>query len=542
LASAYVAPVTAVEKVLVEIFRDFLKIEKLGIHDNFFELGGDSLKAIAIIGRVNKAFNVRITIDKIFESPTIALLAPGIAGAKKNTFIDIEKAEKKEFYPLSYNQNRMWILHQLEPGTSAFNMPNAIAFRHEVEEELIKKTVSSLLQRHESLRTGFKVVNGEPVQFISEKIEIPLEKIDISSLENKEKQVKKDQIYAELVLKSFDLSRPPLFRMLLLKQGTQLYELMFNIHHIVTDGWSNQVLKRDFFLVYEAYRQGTEPCLESLTLQYCDFTQWHHSQLDDPNIKEKSHRFWKTKLESGIPCLRLPEDFKGHEHNRQGAGYEIRFDGELKEKLKSLATDVNTTLFTVMFASFILFLYRFSQQEEITLSIINAGRGHISLQKIMGFFVNSVIFKTCIHTGESFRIFIKRINRDILETFLHQAYPLELVCKDLGIRYPDIPVTFNMLNLQEETENLTLDSFKPRHNVIVNDVRFDLEPYITVYKNGIKIHLVYKKQRFAPETIEYMMGVYYCLLSYFVQNSHKTYNAYMDREKGHIFKKRKKRN
>jgi acyl carrier protein len=539
----YKAPRNRVEVKLAQIWAAILGIEKEkpGIDDNFFQLGGHSLMATKMIANIHKEFHMRVPLAEIFRTPTIREIAELISKSEKSPFIDLEPKEKREYYELSFNQRRLWIIHRLAPESSAYNIAGMVSLQHEVDEYLLKKVIYQLMQRHDSLRTGFKEVDNQPVQFVQDTVDVPFRTVDLTSLAESAKQQEKEAVYMEESRRTFDLTRPVLFRTVLVKTDQSDYELIFNLHHIITDGWSMGLLKTEFSQLYEAYRQGKEMELEPLIFQYRDFSQWHYHQLHDPVLKKNSFQYWIEKLESGVPVLELPVDFieSPEQGAAPGAGYRCALDNHWKEKLKEVAEDNHTTLFNVMFAIYILWLSRFSHGQDIVCSIISAGREHISLHNIIGFFVNSLLFKTCPNYGEPFHDLLKKLSMEVLETLKHQHYPLELVCEDLKMKHPDIPVAFNMVNLGDEAQMADIDSFAPYHETNLMDVKFDIEVYIAEFKNGINIYCKYRKELFKPSTIEYNMKEYISLLEFCVNFPGKTYNDYRKKEKKHTFKREK---
>jgi hypothetical protein len=452
----------------------------------------------------------------------------------------MENVEKKEFYPVSYHQKRIWYLHHLAPDSSTFNIPFSIKLNHQVDEKALGKALSRVMARHDSLRTSFDVVNYEPVQLLLAKAEIPFKILDISRYEKSQKMGERDRIYNELAFQPFELSGSPLFRSILIKWDITRYEMVFTFHHLIFDGKSQQILRQELLYIYETLREGKVFHLSSLEISYCDFSQWQSHQLQDPANVEKSHNFWKAILEAGMPQLHLRTDFKENQEDGRGAAYELWLNEDLKKKLMNLAKTSNITLFLVMFTIYILFLHRFSQQKDISCSIVTAGRDHPALQYIIGIFVNSIPFKCHVDKERSFRSFLKRIDRDMKETVQHHAYPFERVCDDLGIRPPKIPVAFNMLNVLDEMKMVRLDSFKPHHMMNVPDVRVDFEFYITDYKNGINLFCLYRKQLFNTSTIEYMVAEYIRLIDFFTGNPEKNYNDYLTSGQDYTFKKGKR--
>ncbi len=524
----HAAPRNDVEKKLVEIWSEVLVVDKeiIGIDSNFFEMGGHSLKATILVSMIHKELNVKVPLKEIFRSPCIRKISGYIKGAEEEKYTGIEKSEEKEYYTLSYNQKRLWIIHQLDPDSPSYHMPGMIPLEHNVDVAALEKALSGIFERHESLRTAFKEVEHQTLQFIEKTVELPFKVIDISSLPGKEKQEKKDSIYLEVAVTPFNLSQAPLFRSVLVKSAETSYDFMFNMHHIISDGWSQEILKNEFAAYYEGYRAGKDVKPEPLKLQYKDFAQWHNRQIANPRLKEKSHRFWKEKLEGGVPALQLPVVPGVNKDEREGAACVGVLSEEIVKKIRNVAEKNNTTLFTVIFSLYILLLSRFADQEDISCSIINAGRDHEALGNIVGFFVNAVLFRTRVEYDEPYNDFLQRVHRDVLEVSQHQAYPLELVCEDLKMRYPDIPVSFNMLNIGDTNKMEKPGIDESPHIPGISDVKFDIELYIAEYKNAIDIIWTYRKNMFHPDSIDFMMKEYIELVEFFSRNPGESYKAH----------------
>ncbi|MCK4258362.1 MAG: amino acid adenylation domain-containing protein [Halanaerobiales bacterium] len=512
ITEEYIAPRTELEESLVKIWSEVLRIDQanIGIDANFFEIGGHSLKAIQVIGKIQKQLKVAVTIPIFFEASTIRKLAVIIDGAEKTKFVDLEKVEEKDIYELSYNQKRLWLINQLDPDSPAYNLSEKIELKEDVDQEIVKKALSKIIERHESFRTGFKNFSGEPVQFVNEKVELPFEYIDISRLDEV-KKIKSDEIFAKVAKTIFDLAKAPLFKVVLVKLAENRYDLIYNMHHIISDGWSMQILQREFGQIYEGYKDSNEVQLQRVEYQYKDFAEWHNKQISNPLIKEKSHKYWENKLKAGYPELELPRDFAHMSKikaNQKSSSYKAVVKSDVKELLKKLAKDHNTSLFMVMFSAVNLLFSRLTNQKEIVIGVAGAGREHISLQNIIGYFINSILLKNHVEYDENFTDLLQRIDKETLEAFQHQSYPLELVLDDLKMRFPEVSVFFNMLNMMETATENELKSFAGEHIENVQDVKFDLEFYVVEYKNGIEIYWNYKNSLFLPETIEYFANEY----------------------------------
>ncbi|MCP4149989.1 MAG: AMP-binding protein, partial [bacterium] len=394
-----------------------------------------------------------------------------------------------------------------------------------------EKALDVLVSRHESLRTVFKKVQDQPHQFITQTVKNPLETIELSTLEAARKKQTVENIYQETATKPFELSKPPLLRVRLVKKAAESYRLMFSLHHIITDGWSQEILKKEFIQIYNAIRAGREITLEPLNLQYKEIAIWNNKPLKEKEGNE-SFQYWKKKLTGGTPVVHLPADTVVEKEDRKGAACGSKIHKKLNQQLLKLAKNNQTTLFSVLLSAYLLLLSRLANQQEICCSVISSGREQYETHNIIGFFVNSLLFKIEIDENEPFEALLKRVAGHMTETLRHQAYPLEIVCERLKMKYPEIPVTINMLNIGEKaaaeklpatghkTDNRTSPGPDGEKIHVGNypEVKFDLEPYFHENHGEIDIYWAYKKNMFRPLTIEHIIDRYTKYLDYFVKH------------------------
>ena len=513
-------PRDAAEAKLVEIWSRILEIKKenIGIDVNFFDLGGHSLNAVMAVPQIHKAFHVKIPLGEFFKRGTVRELTQYIKDAGKEIFIPVVPVEKKEYYPLSPSQERLYLLQQMQPQSPAYNIPERLMMTYDINEKSVEKILKTLVEHHESLRTGIKIIKKTPVQFTAKTCVLPFRFIDISFMEESKKTQKRQELYHQVAAAPFDLETFPLFRSVMVKLGPQQHELLFNLHHIITDGWSMEILKKEFLQLVEDFVTGRAAKLEPVHLQYKDFAGWHCDQLTEKGKGENpASRFWKNKLTGGIPFLRLPADFPAAGDEPGGAGYRCAMNSELKQALRQLAGRHHTSLFTVMFSIYLVLLSRISGQEDVGCSVIAAGRDHEALQDIVGLFVNSLLFRVHMEKNQPFEDFLREVDTDVMESLRYQGYPMEPVFEELGMRYPRVSVSFNMLNLPGAAETGKLNPLEHHHIDVTQDVKFNLEPYITEYKNGIDLRWVYRKSLFKPLTIEYIANLYMELAGFFAQ-------------------------
>jgi tyrocidine synthetase-3 len=524
-----VAPRNQVEKKLVEIWsevlgRDALHANQLrefiGIDVNFFELGGHSLKAVQITAKIHKELYVKLSLVEIFTSPTIREMAATIVNITKKqdkpTYKDIEKIEKKDFYEISHFQKRLWIFNRAHPGDISYNMPDRITFNHKVDEEIIKKVLFKIIDRHQSLRTVFREVDDQPVQVIEKNVDLPFRVIDLTLMEESKKQQEREIIFAQEAQTPFDLSQAPLFRSILVKLEPDQYDFIFNLYHIIADGWSMEILKNDFLSLHERFQKGKDIDPEPLLLQYTDFTAWQNQQINNPAASEKAHEYWKSKLEEGFPPLRLPCDYRANQHQSEKTGKAYRFviPRDTQKRLKALAAGYHTSLFIVMFSVLNILLARLSGQKDIVCRIPTAVRHHLSLHPIVGYFINPIFVKNRVEDNDDKNLvdFLQRVDANTLEALQHQWYPLEQIVEEHQLKYPDITISVNMLNVFAGTAETDLDNLNSFHSKLVTDEKFPLILQFIEFRNGIEMFLRYKKALFKPSIIERMVTQYKELL------------------------------
>jgi amino acid adenylation domain-containing protein len=541
LPGGFDRPRDELEEKVAAIWSEVLGISKemIGLEANFFELGGHSLKAVVVTSRIYKELQVKIPLAELFQSPTLRTLAGYARKSVKERFIDIRPGEQKEYYELSFNQERLWIIQQKDRDNPAYNMAGMMVFPDPPpgDGEALKQTVNNILERHESLRTGFREMNGKPVQYIPGKYPIPFETLDISHLEEENRQKELKKIIHEFSNTPFNLDEPPLFRSILIKSPGRQRMFLYNMHHIVSDGWSIAVLERDFQRIYRASRDGGGKAeLPDLGVTYKDFTHWRNRRLEDEAIQNKSRAFWEEFINEELPQLHLPHDFKSGtgETSRPGGAFRFVIPEEVKETLNTISRENHITLFSFMFSIYNIFLSLVSGDRVIVSGVVNAGRDHPALQDMVGFFVNLVICKASVAGDEVFMDFAVHIQRMLLDLFQHQNYPLELVMDEKGIPYPEISASFNMINMGG-SENMSLEDPGASHHDDLLEVKFDIEPIVTEYRNGIEVNVIYNKNRFKAENIEIMMKKYQKLIEFFSRNPYKRLKDYKE-EKRRLFK------
>nr|WP_042194612.1 non-ribosomal peptide synthetase [Kibdelosporangium sp. MJ126-NF4]CEL21436.1 FIG01294969: hypothetical protein [Kibdelosporangium sp. MJ126-NF4]CTQ95997.1 FIG01294969: hypothetical protein [Kibdelosporangium sp. MJ126-NF4] len=400
----YVEPGTAVEQAIAEIWADLLGVDRVGAQDNFFELGGDSILSIRVISRIRAVLGADISARAVFDTPTVAGLAAGIARDSATT---IPVLPRNGSLPLSYAQQRLWFLHEFDPDSTEYVTPLAVRLHGELDRDALARALNRLVDRHESLRTTFDSVDGKGVQVVHASREIPLSVVDTSDPEQ------------ALVAESrvpFDLTTGPLLRARLLRIAPDEHVLGLIMHHIVTDGWSGGVLMRDLAELYRAELTGIPADLPELPIQYADFAAWQREQDTSRQLD-----YWRRRLD-GVEPLQVPTDRpRPPVHTDNGDIVEFDVSRQTADRLKM----PDSTLFMALVAACQLVLRRWSGQDDIAVGTVTSGRQRAELEQLTGFFVNTLVLRSTVADTGTFAGFVGEVRETVLEAFAHQDVPFE---------------------------------------------------------------------------------------------------------------------
>ncbi|HEX7239695.1 MAG TPA: condensation domain-containing protein, partial [Longimicrobiaceae bacterium] len=307
----YVAPRTPVEEVLAGIWAEVLGVERVGVEEGFFELGGHSLLATQVVSRARQALGVEVPLRALFEAPTVAGLAGRIEALRSEgsgrVAPPIERVPREGPLPLSFAQQRLWVVDRLEPGSAAYNLPFALRLRGELDTAALRASLDALVRRHEALRTTFAEQGGVPVQVVHPAAPVELRELDLRDLPEAEREAGAERLASEETLRPFDLEHGPLLRSTLLRLDEEEHVLLFTLHHVVSDGWSMQVLVREVSALYGAFSRGEEPQLEELPVQYADFAVWQREWLSG-EVLDGQIGYWKEALAGAPPLLEIATD------------------------------------------------------------------------------------------------------------------------------------------------------------------------------------------------------------------------------------------
>jgi amino acid adenylation domain-containing protein len=431
----YIPPGNRIEEKLAAIWADILGLQKeiIGIHDDFFRLGGHSLRAVTLVSRIQNTFGVNIPLTIVFQHPRIKELSRIIKQAKGEEeatviYSSIAAVEKKEYYPLSPAQQRFYIMQQLAPKSTAYNMPQVLTLSGNIDVKRLEQTFEQLIQRHEALRTSFEMLRDEPLQRIHDQVEFEIQydgaKHEAQCIDGDKDRCAPGAVHCASFIRSFDLSQAPLLRVVLINAGDKKL-LVVDLHHIISDGTSNTILVRDF----QALSVGKE--LPPIKLQYKDFSGWQHYMICTGQW-QADENYWLKRLKGRLPLLKFPSDYpRPKTRSFEGKLLRVALGQELTAKIRRFNQQTGTTLYMLLLAANTILLSRYSGQTDIIIGTPVAGRGHADLQHIIGLMIGAVMMRNFPIPRKSFLHFLEEVKTNALEAFEHQSYPYEVLLKKL---------------------------------------------------------------------------------------------------------------
>jgi amino acid adenylation domain-containing protein len=565
----YIAPTSAVQQKLAAIFAEILQVAYVGVNDDFFHFGGHSLSATQALVRINQRFHTALNLRDFFENPSVlgieqlvnrytasqlnhgtdkALRATPItqvaatrepeiqkdsrppnpapeagqvlressdepSGALPRT--SISKGTTISPSPLSFAQERLWFLDQLEPDTALYNIAEQVRLRGNLDVEALQRALTKIVARHEALRTTFIQTDGVPLQVIgtADRFELPL--VDLSDLPSNEQHSELCRLSEGEALRPFNLAQDLMIRAKLVRLAAKQHILLLTVHHIASDGWSMSVLYRELGALYRAYISGTAPELSELPIQYADFALWQREWLRD-EVFEEQISYWKQKLGELVEFEHLRTDRPRPTRTSYNGAREVSYlSANLVEKLKSLARAENCSIFMVLLAGFKVLLHRYSGHQWIQVGSPIANRTKVEVEKLIGFFVNTLILRTDFSGEPSFRELLGRVRQTTLEAYDYQDLPFEKLVEALQperslSHTPLFQVMFSFENMPSvvlDMPGLTAES------VEIDSLlsKFDLTLTVS-FKDGLRVAASYNTNLFEAPTIRRMLSHYQILL------------------------------
>lgn|GEM_PF-1422032 len=424
-------PTGIIEDKLCIIWQELLNVEKVYPSDNFFALGGHSLIAIRLTSKIHKLFNVELNIWEVFQNPDITRLAEVIRSKNPSLFTSIENIEEREYYPLSHSQKRLWLLSMLEGHSSQYNLPGAFLLKGYLNIEALQKAFNMIIDRHEILRTSFIEIDGEPYQVITDKADTEIEVITYSGI-NRTKDVLREMATAYFNYE-FNLSTLPLIRMRIVVLSEDEHLLLLNMHHIISDGWSLDVMINELKYFYNAAISNDEKFLPPLKIQYKDYAAWQNKILEDKSILPVKD-YWHNKLKKPYTLLDLPVDYKRPEfYSDNGKLLRYTLDTETVRQLNKISSLQNVSLYMTLLSAVYILLYKYSGEKDIIIGSPVAGRQHEDLNDQIGFYINTLALRSEINPESTFNEYLQKVKTTLTEALDNQIYPFDRLVNELEV-------------------------------------------------------------------------------------------------------------
>jgi acyl carrier protein len=539
-------PSDEVESKLADIWLDLLKVETVSVNTAFFVVGGNSLSAVILLSKIHKVFDVRLTLEDIFKKPTIRQLAAVIKRAETTGYSSIKPVENKDFYPLSAAQKRIYLLQQMDEDGTSYNVHQLISLGIELDKGKAEKIFNKLIKRHESLKMSFENVEGVPVKRIRRFNEVGFKIKYYEINKNHDWKSKTETSFSAIFtypgfafssgishnsypsffvpsdfVQPFDLSRAPLFRVAILKYDTGKSLMMIDIHHIITDGTSQEIMLNEFAVLYSG---GELPALE---LQYEDWVEWLNLEEQEHFIN-KQQEFWINEFIGDIPILNLPTDYRRPDiQSFEGNCLHFSIQREETRQLKAMALKEDVTLFILLLAIFYVFLTKLSGDEDIVIGIPAAGRRHADMQSIVGMFVNTLAIRNFPKREKTFTCFLKEVKVKTVAAFDNQEYPFDKLVKQVlhereANRNPlfDVLLVFHSYllppgEIPQSKLSAKLDIYEYEYNTSQTDLHLS----VIERDEGLFFSLAYCKKLFEEETIKQFTMYFQELVSIVLENS-----------------------
>ncbi|SDX08713.1 amino acid adenylation domain-containing protein [Marininema mesophilum] len=529
--SEFVEARTDTEKAIAEIFNQILGLSRIGIHDNFFSLGGHSLLAIKLVSRIQETFGVRIPLRTVFESPTVEKLSSTLDRDVnvKGHIKKIMLSDRTQPIPLSYAQQRLWFLNQLDPENTAYNMPMIINLKGRLNKVALNQSLQHIIERHESLRTSIQNTDDGPVQVINPSCMMELPLIDFTSYAGDQRIDRAKEWYHDEARRPFDLSQAPLIRAYLLRLDLEEHALVINIHHIFSDGWSLDILKQELTQCYEAFVKNSEPSFPDLTYQYADYAYSQQQWMKNDDFQTQL-AYWKKRLDGDIPVLSLPKDQVPEPTSKL---YTHKLPIQLTDQLKKWSEKQGATLFMTMLAGFKVLLHRLTGQEDILVGTPVINRDNQHLESLIGMFLNTVVMRTQLSSKMSFKKIVHQVRNHVINDFSHQDIPFETIVEEIQpnrslSRSPLFDVFVNYVNF-ENTKNPTWNLPDLRVEPLEwlePESKFLLTLYIVETDQELVLNLVHQPDAFSTQRIEVWLEQYQLLLEQMMEESDEPIYGY----------------
>lgn len=509
-----VLPKTAIEIQVNKLWIEILNNDDLSIEDDFFTIGGHSLAAIKLATRIQNIFNIDFQPKTIFEKSTIKAMSEEIESilndllvGKKREVI-LSKNWNNKNIPLSSAQKRLWFIDKLEGNSSLYNVPVAMNLKGEkLNICIIKEAINKVIKRHKILNVSILEKGGEPYQFFNQYISPEVTEISMGKIPNKNQETQIKDILKKEFEKPFNLSQPPLIRFVLIELSDNEFVLGINIHHIISDGWSMEILFDEITDFCDSKILGISSRLKTLPIQYFDYADWQQKNLEKPYLIEQL-KYWKEKIGENPPVLNLPNDYpRPAIQSFEGSNEEIKIPKDLYNKFNSLSASNGASKFMGFLSIFNLLLHTYTEQEKIIVGIPIVNRNKKEIENLIGLFVNTIALKSEINYKCTFEEILKQVKTTVTEGFLNQDIPFEKVVEELNpIRDLSYSPIFQVMFQINAENSASLGSIKSKQiEIDFNKAKVDLSIDVNDYDNYCVVKANYNKNLFSEELIKRML-------------------------------------
>jgi amino acid adenylation domain-containing protein len=503
---AFVAPHSQLEKALAKIWSEILGLERIGMQHNFFELGGHSLSATRVVSEIYRKLGIEITLREFWGNTTVTALAQLIASKHCVEWRSLPTAPKMEYYQLSPAQKSMWLASQITGFEKAYVIGGVFTLASAINRAILNEAFRTVIERHESLRTIFPKVNGEPVQKIlsQEEINFSIEYINWRTGDGAELNTLLDE-YFDI---PFALEIGPLIRAAIVEENEENCILVLLMHHIISDAWSNKILLQELLTVYESITNNTQPSLPSLLLQYKDFAYYENNKQQE---QEKDRIYWLKQLQGIGNEVSLPTDYDRKQalKNISATTY-FKLGETLSKQVRKYIQANDVSLFMLFVSTLNMLLFRYTGKNKLSLGTPIAGRQHPDLERQIGLYLNYLVLRSEIQSGFPFNDYLLLVKKDILNAFDHQTYPYyelatELVdsASEAGQPLYNVLIVMNNASLNAEEKDiqdmkriLGFSGYRFEHKYS----KLDISCFVNDEKE-ISFSIEYKAELYNPETI-----------------------------------------
>ena len=514
-------PLTPIESLLSSIWAGLLDLEVVRATDNFFNVGGHSLLAMRLMSRIRESFNVEVPLRSLFERPTLAELARTIEETMRQgsrvESLPLMPAPPEVELPLSYAQQRLWFLDQLQPGSSFYNLAGAVRLTGPLNVPALKESLQNVISRHEVLRLKFESEGGRPRVSATPLTDVELPIVDLQSFSEDEREAQALRLIKEESQQPFDLTRGPMFRVQLLRLNLQSHLFLVTMHHIVADAWSTNIFIGEVTQGYQAASGGTAGSLPELEIQYTDYAYWQQQRLRSDVLKEDLS-YWREQLSGMPPALELPFDRpRPPVQTFRGTLRSFTLSPNLINELDAFSRREEVTLFMTLLSAFNILMARYSGQRDIVVGTPTAGRTHAATETLIGLFLNMLVLRTDMHHDPTVSELLKRVREVALGAYMHQEVPFERLVEELQpernlSHSPLFQVMFSLANTQRQTLKLTGLEIAPV-DIQSNTAKYDLSFVLEEHESRLQLYVEYNTDLFDDTTITRMVMHYERLLN-----------------------------